>query len=299
MTAPGEVRLTGGGLEAQLTGGELLSLTSLRHAGAELLVAPEALPAGFRVHGRRAGITLMHPWANRLGADRFAVGDAEVVVPSREPAVTRDAHGLPIHGLAQPGAWSLAADGRAGAIARGRFPAVSTFPFGHRIDVRLDVLPDARLEVRTTLRPTGDLPVPIAFGWHPYLRLPGAARARWRLVLPRRRRLGLDERGIPDGTSQELPAEDGLLAGRTFDDGFDRLDDGAVLAVAGGGRVIRVRLAAGYPAAQVFAPAAPDVVALEPMTAPADALRSGRGLRWAAPGTAFEAAFAVELARAR
>ena len=298
MTAGDVVRLSRDGLEAQLTGGELLSLTSLRHAGAELLVGPEALPARFRVHGRRAGITLMHPWANRLGADRFTVGDAEVVVPLREAAVTRDAGGLPIHGLAQPGAWSIAADGRAGAVARGRFPAVPAFPFPHDVDVRFDVLPDARLEVRTTLRPAADVAVPLVFGWHPYLRLPGATRARWRLALPPRRHLGLDDRGIPDATAQALPAEDHPLADRTFDDGFDRLGEGVVLAVAGGGRAIRVVLVSGYPAAQVFAPATPDVVSPEPMTAPTDALRSGRGLRWAAPGTTFDAVFAVEVAAA-
>ena len=295
----GDVRLSRDGLEAQLAGGELLSLTSLRHAGAELLVGPEALPAGFRVHGRRAGITFMHPWANRLAADRFTVGDAEVVVPAGEPAVTRDAGGLAIHGLAQPGTWSVAADGRAAAVARGRFDAVPAFPFAHAVEVRFDLLPGARLEVRTTLRPTGDAPVPVAFGWHPYLRLPGASRMRWRLALPWRRHLGLDDHGIPDGTAEELGAEDDPLAERTFDDGFDGLDDGAVLAVAGGGRAIRVLLVSGYPAAQVFAPAAPDVVSPEPMTAPTDALRSGRGLRWAAPGSTFEAVFAVEVGAAR
>ena len=37
-----------------------------------------------------------------------------------------------------------------------------------------------------------------SFGWHPYLRLPGAPRSDWRLRLPARRHLTLDDRGHPD-----------------------------------------------------------------------------------------------------
>ena len=59
-------------------------------------------------------------------------------------------------------------------------------------------------------------------------------------------------------------------------------------------RRIEVRLERNYPAAQVYAPTGTPVVSLEPMTAPVDALVSGRGLRLARPGTAFCATFVVE-----
>jgi galactose mutarotase-like enzyme len=208
-------------------------MTSLRHCGAELLVEPEALPEDFRVHRRRAGMTLMHPWANRLGTDRFPVADADVVVARGDPAVTRDAAGLPIHGLAPAGAWSVVSDGPAAAVAVRRFPALSAFPFAHEVAVRVDVRPGARLDVHTSVVATGADPVPVAFGWHPYLRLPGAPRSASRLTLPRRRHVGLDERGLPSGTVEEQEAERDPVGDRTFDDGFEALDDGAVLAVAG------------------------------------------------------------------
>ena len=296
-TGHSAVALRGGELEARLAGGSLLGLTSLRHRGAELLVEPEALPEEFRVHRRRAGMTLMHPWANRLGADRFPVADADVVVAADDPAVTRDAAGLPIHGLAPAGAWSVFPGGPASAVVVRRCPPLSAFPFAHEVTVRVDLRRGARLDVHTSVVATGADPVPVAFGWHPYLRLPGAPRNAWQLSLPRRRHVGLDERGLPSGTVNEQEAERGPLGDRTFDDGFEALDDGAVLAVAGGGREVRVRMIAGYPAAQVFAPAAPDVVSLEPMTAPTDALRSGRGLRCARPNAPYEAHFAVEVAQ--
>jgi galactose mutarotase-like enzyme len=49
----------------------------------------------------------------------------------------------------------------------------------------------------------------------------------------------------------------------------------------------------GYPVAQVFAPPGRDLVCFEPMTAPVNALASGQGLRWVAPGAAFRAAFTI------
>ena len=51
----------------------------------------------------------------------------------------------------------------------------------------------------------------------------------------------------------------------------------------------------GYRVAQVFAPPDQDLVALEPMTAPTDALRTGHGLRWAAAGEAFTATFRLDV----
>ena len=67
------------------------------------------------------------------------------------------------------------------------------------------------------------------------------------------------------------------------------------MALEGGGRRLVVRLGTGYPVTQVFAPAGQDLVALEPMTAPTDALRSGDGLMTVVPGEAFAATFAIEV----
>ena len=52
---------------------------------------------------------------------------------------------------------------------------------------------------------------------------------------------------------------------------------------------------AGYPYVQIFAPNEQEFVAIEPMTAPTNALMSGRGLRVVAPRERFEAAFRVRV----
>jgi aldose 1-epimerase len=61
----------------------------------------------------------------------------------------------------------------------------------------------------------------------------------------------------------------------------------------GGGRRIEVSFLEGYRYAQVFAPPEPAVVALEPMTAPTNALVSGDGLTLVPPGGRFTASFRV------
>jgi galactose mutarotase-like enzyme len=55
-----------------------------------------------------------------------------------------------------------------------------------------------------------------------------------------------------------------------------------------------VTLLSGYPYTQVYAPADDDVVALEPMTAPTDALLvGGSELPVVAPGESFRAEFSI------
>jgi galactose mutarotase-like enzyme len=172
---------------------------------------------------------------------------------------------------------------------------LAAFPFPHRLELCCAVAA-GWLSVSLTVIATGAAAVPISFGFHPYLRLPGSDRRGWELELPVRRRALLDGRGIPTGESEELApgALSGPLGDRTFDDCFDRLDAGA-FAVSDRQRRIEVQFVSGYAVAQVYAPAGSGFICFEPMTAPVDALRSGVGLRWAEPGSPFTAEFAVNV----
>ena len=82
------------------------------------------------------------------------------------------------------------------------------------------------------------------------------------------------------------------MGDKAFDDGYDQLTDGAVFAVSSGDRRIEVHFDYGYPAAQIFAPPAEDLVCFEPMAAPTDALRRG-GYQAAHPGEPAEAQFSI------
>jgi galactose mutarotase-like enzyme len=150
------------------------------------------------------------------------------------------------------------------------------------------------LRIDTTIVPTGRRAVPVAFGWHPYLRLPGAPRRRWTLGLPARRHLALDARGIPTGAATTEPAEAAPIGVRTFDDGYELGRVRRMAVVHEQGRRLELRCGAGYPDAQVWVPAGKPFVALEPMTAPTNALVDGSAPT-VVPGDSFTASFTLVL----
>jgi galactose mutarotase-like enzyme len=276
---------------------------SLRHRGEELLGQRSGVGA-YAARGATMGIPLLHPWANRLSGFRYAAAGRAVTLDPRSPLLSVEEHGLPIHGLRLAGAgWDVleAVAGTDGALVAGRLDLgargdiLAAFPYPHelRVTVRLS---GPVLGVVTEVRPTGDGPVPIAFGFHPYFDLPGAPRAEWVLGLPVRRHATLDARGLPTGVVTDVEVAEAPIGGRTYDDLFPGLDDPAVFTLEGAGRRLELRFGEGYPVAQVFAPPGADVVALEPMTAPTDALVSGDGLRLARPGEPFRAEFSLAVA---
>jgi aldose 1-epimerase len=155
---------------------------------------------------------------------------------------------------------------------------------------------EATLAVATTLEATGGRPVPVAFGWHPYLRLPGAPRAAWRLLLPDRVHLDLDDRGLPTGKTADEPEEADPVGDRTYDDLY-ALGQGPAahhLGLEAAGRRLLVGYGQGYGHAQVFAPPGAEFVCLEPMTGPTAALAAGT-TPLVDPGASFTAEFTVRV----
>ena len=296
------VTLSAGDLDASFAPGLGMAGVSLRHAGEELLDRQAGLSA-YAERGAVMGIPLLHPWANRLAGFQYAVDGRVVRLPEGPPLVRCEEHGLPIHGLLSGSPhWrvrSLATDrDNARLTAELRFDAhpelLAAFPFPHTLALDAALAADG-LTIATTLTATGDVPVPVAFGFHPYVRLPGVDRSMWQLELPARRYLFTDVRGIPTGRHEDEHAARLRLGARGFDDGFDGLAEGAEFSVAGGGRRLTVTFVTGYPAAQIFSPPGAQFVCFEPMTSPANALRSGDGLRRVGPGAAFTAVFRISV----
>jgi aldose 1-epimerase len=273
---------------------------SLRHRGEELLGQRGGL-ARYVEAGSTMGIPLLHPWANRLGASRFELAGRPVDLELEGLHLKRDERGLPIHGLlgAAPG-WRVfdhleTDDG--GVLAAGfdfaSYPRLlEAFPFPHsvRIEARLS---GAELTIVTTVRAGEGSPVPISFGFHPYLRLPGVPRSEWVLTAPVRERLRLDERMLPTGRREAVRIESGPLGSRNFDDPFLAPEGAAPFALEGGGRRVEVRIGDGYRYCQLYAPEDDATVAIEPMTAPANALFSGEGLTMLPAGQSFSASFSI------
>lgn len=290
--------LTAGSLSATFVPSVGMIGCSLTHEGEELLGQRGGL-ARYEETGSTMGIPLLHPWANRLGGFDFTVAGRSARIDPDSPRVRTDPNGLPIHGLlnASPH-WELIEAGTDSLAARLDFGAhqelTDQFPFPHTIAIAATLDPGA-LTIRTTVEATGDTSVPLAFGYHPYLVLPGVPRADWHVDIPLTERLVLDQRMIPTGATETVEPFSGPLGEHTFDDGYAGAMPGTRFALSGGGRRIEVELTGGYGFAQVYAPESEDTVCFEPMTAPTDALRSGRGLELVPPGESRSATFAIRI----
>lgn len=306
---PVHLRSPGGTLEATFLPQLGMVGSSLRHEGEELL-GQRGGPDAYAARKSTFGIPLLHPWANRLSAWGYEQGGHVVRLDRESPVLKADPDsGLPIHGaLAASPYWQVRRSGQAqgqvwveASLEYGVHPELmEVFPFAHRLDLRIE-LGDAELSVRTTVTATGSDAVPVAFGFHPYFALPGGPRQDWELTLPVARRVALDPQGIPTDRWEDLAPDElsGRLGPRTFDDSFDVLiGQPPVFAVADARRRLELRYDEGYPIAQVYAPEDSSFVAFEPMTAPVDALRSGRGLRFADPGHPFSARFTIRVSPA-
>ena len=170
------------------------------------------------------------------------------------------------------------------------------FPFVHELRIEV-ALAGGELTVVTTVAATGDNRVPVSFGFHPYLRLPGGSRTTWQLHLPPAKHLTLDDRMIPTG--ERAAAPDGVLAlaESSWDDGFVVRSQPARYAAETTQAAIALELVAGYPYSQIYAPPGKDFICFEPMTAPTNALRSGDGLTVLEPGEEYRAEFRVSFSR--
>ena len=287
--------------------------SSLTDNGVDLLGMRTGLRA-YRESGKALGSPLPAPRADRLEHKQF--GDVTLVTDGT-PGVHPDANGLPIHGLLagcpdwkvtrceavgydagvandQVGAWLVAElefDN-----SRPEFPA---FPFAHVLTVSVQLL-DSTVRISTSVRPTSDAEVPIAFGWHPYFAPPGGDRQDWTVCKPFTHHLVLDDRCVPTGEVDRVPVEVDVLGnpddgGLTFDDLFDEVPVGTKAWIEGGKHRITLSYDEGYSYAVLFAPPDQPLVAIEPMTAPTDPLAGHFPIKTAKPGESYTATYGIHV----
>jgi len=285
------VLVRAGELVATFLPGLGMTGVSLRRRGREHLALPGGVPA-LRA-GQTTGLPLLAPWANRLGARRYRA--AGVDVDLADLPLHTDANGLPMHGLllGTPG-WQLdrRSTGRGRAAIRASIDVdAPAFPFPHRIEVSV-VVHEEGVTLDTTIIPTGRRRVPVAFGWHPYLRLPGPPRSQWQLRLPPRTHLALDGLGLPTGAARAEARESEPIGRRTFDDLYLLGRERRLAFAAEDGTSITLRCGPGYPYAQVWVPSGQPFGALEPMTVATNSLVAGT-TPLVEPGDAFTARFTL------
>jgi galactose mutarotase-like enzyme len=232
----------GGELEAAFVPGAGMVGCSLMHRGEELLGRRRGLRAYVAEHSTM-GIPLLHPWANRLERRRFSLFGREVDLDIGSLPLSTDPNGLPIHGLlAGASAWRVErheqADDAAALVASFDFGAdaelIRAFPFPHEVKLEA-VMRGSALTITTSVRATGEVPVPVSFGFHPYLRLPGLERSAWEIEVPVREGLTLDAQMLPTGSREPVTVEAGALGSRNFDNAYTAPPDSLPFVLSGGG----------------------------------------------------------------
>ena len=184
----------------------------------------------------------------------------------------------------------------------------ASFPYRHTIEVTYKlshVDSEHTLDITTTIHNTGGAPMPISFGWHPYLQLPDSAghdataRASWRLRTPHCVRHVHNEHLLPTGNTVDYPEIDDVIGHRTYDDHF-ALGDDRTFVLSDAEHRITVAFDKQYPHLQMYVPPlpsmdAPGFVCIEPMTAPSNSLVDGGG-PWLAENATFIATFSISIA---
>ena len=157
------------------------------------------------------GIPLLYPWANRL-AQRALLGGGprrrpRLRRPAAEPGSQRAADPRPARRRRAAGRWSGTRPWATGLCSRRSFDfgahdeLMAAFPFPHELLLEA-TLAGTTLTIATTVRASGDASVPVSFGYHPYLRLPGVDRSDWEIELPVRERLRLDRLCSPPASAR-------------------------------------------------------------------------------------------------
>lgn len=273
------------------------SLRELTVDGVDLIARyPDGLPTP-----SASGITLT-PWPNRVRDGRWTQRGE-----TRQLALSEPALGNASHGLLRFFPYAAAAAGGAElTLAAAVYPQTG-YPF--HLDTRVTfTLARRGLVVTHAIVNLGTDDAPVARGFHPFLCVGDVPESDLVLRSPGATRFVVDERKLP--TAEEpVDAATDLRAGRRVGDlDLDTAYGDLARDVAGSarttltspdGRTLTVWQGAGLDYVQVFTtdryPGRPWAVAIEPMSAPADAFNSGRGLRWLAPGESSSVQWGIEL----
>ena len=238
------------------------------------------------------GQTLI-PWPNRLAGGRYEFGGDTLQLPLTEVGKNNA-----IHGLTRWANWTVASSSPSSAVLVHQLHPQPGYPFA--LDCRLEyALSDTGLTVHTVTTNAGDRPCPYGTGAHPYLTAGTDTVDGATLQAPGRRYLPVDGQGIPTGTTdaEGTPYDfrtprslDGALLDHCYTD-LERDADGiAAVVLSGPDRAVRLWFDAASPYLQVFTgdtlPSSRrrQGLAVEPMTCPPDAFRTGDGLLVLEPG---------------
>jgi aldose 1-epimerase len=249
---------------------------------------------------------VLAPWPNRLEDGRYTFDGQAYQLPLSEPA-THNA----IHGLLRWTPWRPERRSADHVAVTARVHPQPGYPFDLEVTVGYR-LGDDGLHVTTTATNRGDLACPYGSGQHPYLSAGGGPLDGCTFAMDARTRVVTDpQRQLPQGHDPVARTPYDFRSPRLFgdqrlDDPFTDLDrdsDGRAWGRLTGtdGLVRELWVGPAYPYLEAFSgdTLAPHrqrrALALEPMTCPPNALRSGESLVRLEPGESTVAEWGVRL----
>jgi aldose 1-epimerase len=294
-----QIVLVHGDLDAVIT--EVGATLRLFRAGSEPIIwefLEDEIPSGGRGQ-------VLAPWPNRLEDGSYRVGDIVARAPLSEPERSNA-----LHGFVQWLPWSVEERSTDRAALSCVVHPQPAYPFRIRLDLEY-CLGAGGLEVSCAVTNVGRGVAPFGIGFHPYLLAGPGDIDEAEIRLPAQRRLLLDQRGLPTG---EEPVSGSAfdLDGRTLR-GLQLDDCYTGLAVGTDGRW-HARLDLPGRRSEIWADAAfayamcytgdtlsepadrRRSVAIEPMTCPPNALRTGTSLIELREGERWHASWGIATA---
>ncbi|MET0590785.1 MAG: aldose 1-epimerase family protein [Naasia sp.] len=240
-----------------------------------------------------AGLVLV-PWPNRIAGAVWRLNGEE-----QKLDVTDLSNGNASHGLLRNTGYRVTDRSDGAVTLSATVHPQHGYPFLLETSVRYELVDDG-LTVTHGIVNAGDATAPVAIGAHPYLRAGSSRVEDLTLTVVAATRYDVDERNIPTSTAPVPGTEYDLSSGgRVGDLSLDMAYTGLPLVdgeyrhrlAAPDGVVTELWAGEDFAWVQAFTKPGfpgPDgaelAVAVEPMTAPADAFNSGEGVRWLAPG---------------
>jgi len=247
---------------------------------------------------------ILSPWPNRLEDGRYTRYGKEGRAALDEPE-----RGNAIHGLVRWIPWSVRGRDESQLTLGCVLHPQPAYPW--RLDLRIAYVLDARgLTVTAAATNRSEGPAPFGIGFHPYVTI-GASLDEASLTVPARHRLATDERGLPtteeavEGTPFDFVTRR-AIGSTVMDTCFTDLvrdDNGVVRAsVEGpGGRSASVWAGRGFDYLMIYTGDTLEPalrrrrgIAIEPMTCPANAFRSGLGVLRLQPDRPWTGVWGIE-----
>jgi aldose 1-epimerase len=242
------------------------------------------------------------PWPNRVRDGRWTYEGRTLQLDITEPSL-----GNALHGLLRNAPYQLVERGEDAICLRAQVFPQNGYPFRLDTQVCYTLVADG-MQITHTVRNVGTSCAPVAVGAHPFLALGDVPTDTLTLTVSADHHIDVDDRLNPVGVTPVQGTEWDLRRGRlvaklNLDDAWSGLatDGGSThwLSAPDGRAVslwadeqfgyVHVFITRDFPRQGEMTTA----VAIEPMTAPADAFNSGEGLRWIEPGRSWSVSWGI------